>query len=94
MKNFVILQLGSEPASLEPGVLKWLNFELDVDLGVDYRSALLLLNKHSCSQCFYHLSIETTCLWSNFPLLSSVCPLFAFILLESILFYLSLLKQL
>ena len=36
VKNVVILQLGSEPASVEPGVLNWLNFEVDVDLGVDY----------------------------------------------------------
>ena len=35
-KNVVILQLGSEPASVEPGVLnKFRNFEIDVDLGVD-----------------------------------------------------------
>ena len=36
VKYIVILQLGSEPASVEPGVLNQSNFEVDVDLGVDY----------------------------------------------------------
>ena len=81
VKNVVILQLGSEPASVEPGVLNWLNFEVDVDLAVDCLKVNFVI-AGSCSQCFYHLSqLEQLafCLYFVFHF-HSACPLFSFTL--------------